>query len=160
MIRKSSRSKVPLKVIKYQKTRLLRELNEKHCRVNEEGKSWKWTLKLDIDVCVWRGYKKNNMRTQVEWKIAVSTNVFLPYFDINGKKQRRYHTWKICTTTKANASKKNRSMKKSRLGKNTIFSYVRRSATNSELERRQGFSQLLSAGVLFSLQLFFHPATT
>lgn len=122
------RQKVPLKVIKTWKNsfawafksraKILGEWRQKTVRIKIQTRYW--------CVCMMR-VPKNNMRIQAEWKIAVSTAVFLPYSDINEKKQRRCHTWKISPTTKAQG-------KKSRVGKYTIFFICLLLATNSELE--------------------------
>lgn len=82
-------------------------------------------FKLDIDVCVWWGYKKNYMRIQAEWKIAVSTTVFLPYFDINKKKSSEavVHE-KFPQQQKRTPTRKIAAWKKNRESENTQFFFI------------------------------------
>lgn len=108
--------------------------------------------RLSILMCVYR-LRVHEASTSPEWKIAVSPPRYI------SEEKRQQHMKNSPPTTK---KRKIRSMEKSRVGKiHNFFSYACRSATNSELERRQGFSPNCWVLALFlsctATRTFFHP---
>lgn len=115
--------------------------NEKNVRVEIQTRYW-CVCMMRVQKIIWE-YKRNEK------------SPFLPYFDYNGKNSDEA-TIHEKLSQQQNVARKIAAWKNRESENTQFFSYACRSATNSELERRQGFSQLLSA-VFYCNSLFSVP---
>lgn len=144
----SSRQKVPLKVRKIRKTRSTRALLsiKSESRSEEQRQS-----RLSILMCVYQ-LRVHEASTSPEWKIAASP----PRYISEEKRQQHMKNSPPTTEKGKSAAWKNRESENTQ-----FFSYACRSATNSELERRQGFSPNCWVLALFlsctATRTFFRP---